>query len=99
MSMRRPAMLRYNSWVGECVDFLEASPNAAASDKILIGWVRLLIIAEEFSTSLSFDDPANMPNLSEPRVQLMVKSFEKRLEIWKGSLGPVAENGQDTPPY
>lgn len=90
-------MLRYNSWLSDCVDFLESTPDAISSDKILIGWVRLLIIAEEASTSLSFDDPGNMPSLSEHRVQLMLKSFEKRLDIWKDGIGPLArENGKNS---
>jgi hypothetical protein len=90
-------MLRYSSWLSDCVDFLEAAPDAAATDKILIGWVRLLIIAEEASTSLSFDDPGNMPSLSEPRIQIMLKSFEKRLEIWKDGLEPDGQNGEYVP--
>jgi hypothetical protein len=89
-------MLRYNRWLSDCIDVLETSPDAVASDKILIGWVRLLIIAEEASTSLSFDDPGDMPSLSEHRVQLMLKSFEKRLEIWKDNLEIAGkENGKN----
>jgi hypothetical protein len=71
---------------------MEGTPDAAPSDKLLIGWVRLMCIAEEISTSFSFDDPGKMPNLSEPRVQLMLKSFEKRLEAWKDSLDPSGVN-------
>ena len=94
MSMRRPPMLRYNSWVGDCLKYLEAAPNAAPSDKLLIGWVKLLNIAEEVASSLSFDDPRNMPSLSEPRVQLMLKSFEKQLETWKDGLITGGANGE-----
>jgi hypothetical protein len=82
MSMRRPGMLRYTVWVTECVEFLDAAPDSVPSDKLLIGWVRLLSISEEASTSLSFDDPGNMPSLAEPRIQHILRSFEKRLDSW-----------------
>lgn len=98
MSMRRPAMLRYNSWVNECLEFLDAAPDAVTSDKLLIGWVKLLSIAEEVSTSLSFDDPGNMPSLAEPRVQHMLKSFEKRLDSWKAGLDSSGINGEENQP-
>ena len=87
-------MLRYTSWVTECLDFLDAAPDALSSDKLLIGWVKLLSISEEASTSLSFDDPGNMPSLAEPRVQHILKSFEKRLDSWKTNQDSRGINGE-----
>jgi hypothetical protein len=92
--MRRPAMLRYNNWVSECADFLTITPAAGPSDKILVSWFKLLSISEEITTSLSFDDPGSTPSLSEPRVQYLVKSFEKRLADWKAGLDSTNSNGK-----
>lgn len=88
MSMRRPNFLRYNKWIGDCLDSVANYPKATQQDRYLVTWVKLLRITEELGTSLSFDDPSNMADLSEPSVQLKVASFEKTLEAWKKACEP-----------
>ncbi|KAH8679662.1 hypothetical protein BGZ60DRAFT_481025 [Tricladium varicosporioides] len=83
MSMRRPNMIRYNSWVHECIAFLDANGKPECMDNLLIGWVTLLQIGEEITTSFSFDDPANTVNLAENHVQLMLVGFERKLQAWR----------------
>ena len=82
MSLRRPNMLRVSSHIRECVDYLERSPNAVPSDRTLLAWVKLIMIAEEISNSLAYDDPGGIASISELRTQLMLKDFNKRLESW-----------------
>jgi hypothetical protein len=91
--MRRPNMLRYNTWLGECLEVVANNPNPLPFDKYLVGWAQLSKIAEEIHSSFSFDDPGNMVNLSEPRVQIMLNSFVKALEAWRRSLGPEGSHG------
>lgn len=83
MSMRRPNMLRFNNWIGECLETFASSPNQSKLDKYLVAWVRLIKITEELGGSLAFEDPSNMADLSESRVRILVGGFEKALDSWK----------------
>ena len=49
---------------------------------------------EECSTSFAFDDPSASISLEEPRIQLMLKGFEKKLKNWRESLVPGVMNGE-----
>jgi hypothetical protein len=93
-SMRRINMLRFNNWMSDCVEVLENNPNASSFDKNLIAWVKILKITEDLVTSLSLDDPSNMADLSESRVQIMTTSFEKELETWKATFQPDGSNSR-----
>jgi len=88
MSMRRPNMIRFNKWGAECLEVLSSSPSRLPSDGWFCQWLKLLVIAEDIYTSFSFDDENNIADLSETRVQFMLKSFEKRLDEWKKGLTP-----------
>jgi len=95
MSMRRPNMLRSNSWLKECLDYVEANANPSYLDNCLVAWVNLLQITEEICSSFSYDDPGNMANIAEPRVQITLSGFEKKLLAWKERFEPTgAINGR-----
>ncbi|KAL9011916.1 MAG: hypothetical protein Q9180_009141 [Flavoplaca navasiana] len=47
---------------------------------------------EQYSTAISWDDPANMDSLAEPRVQYTTSGFHKQLKDWKESLAPGVLN-------
>lgn len=94
VNMRRPNMLRFNSWMKECVNFLENLPMATVFDKRLIARVRLQNIAEEFASSLSLEDPDDSSIVLDSRTQLTVKAFERRLKTWKESVEPEIINGK-----
>lgn len=83
MSLRRPNMLRYSSWIQECLETITSNPKISKLDRLLIYWVKLLKISEDIGTAFRFDDPGNMPDLSEARAQIMMGGFEKKLEDWK----------------
>ncbi|TVY44845.1 Transcriptional regulator [Lachnellula occidentalis] len=83
MSMRRPNMLRSNSWLKECLEYVDANANPLYLDNCLVAWVSILQITEEICTSFSFDDPGNMANLAETRIQITLSGFEKKLLAWK----------------
>jgi hypothetical protein len=76
-------MLRFNKWINHCLEAVANNPRASRLDGYLVQWVRVTKIQEELGLSLSFDDPSNMADLSEPMVQLKVAGFEKALEAWK----------------
>lgn len=83
MSMRRPNMLRSNSWLKECLEYVDANANPLYLDNCLVAWVSILQITEQICTSFSFDDPGNMINLAETRIQFTLSGFEKKLLAWK----------------
>ena len=96
MSLRRPNMLRSNSYVRECVEYVERSPNALDSDRMLTAWVRLIMIGEEISTSFSYDDPGGIACITELKSQLMLKDFGRRLEDWYTNVPEADMNGSLT---
>ncbi|KAK0284189.1 hypothetical protein LTR35_005904 [Friedmanniomyces endolithicus] len=99
LSMRRPNMLRVSSYVRECVEYLHRSLDALPSDRILVHWLRLVMIAEEVSVSFSYDDPGGIASITELRAQLMLKDFEKRLTAWWGSVPMEDRHGNLTIMY
>ena len=92
MILRRPNMLRHNSWIDSCTETLARNPNPHPLDGTLLGWVRLMKITESIHTSISFDDFGNLAKLSDPRTQLLVSGFEKELAQWRKSLKVASIN-------
>lgn len=86
-------MLRFSNYMAECIEFLENSPNAVLNDHRLVAWIQLQRIMEECSTSFAFDDSSATVSLEEPRVQLMLKGFEKKLKGWRENMMPGVMNG------
>ncbi len=80
-------MLRSNKWVDECLESVANNSSALWTDKYLVSWIRLIKITEEIGSAFSFEDPSNMADLSEPRVQLIQSGFGKMLDAWKESVG------------
>jgi len=76
-------MLRYNRWVGECLDSLANNPNASQTDRYLVSWIRLIRISEEIGLAFGFEDVSSMANLSEPRTQIVMSGLQKKLQSWK----------------
>ena len=99
--MRRPNMLRLNRWLSECLETLATHPAASKWDRRLVAWVKLFKITDDIGVSFSFEDPTNMPNLAESRIQIMMAGFEKALEVWKNQLDSDASSDGKilNPPY
>ncbi|TKA26788.1 hypothetical protein B0A50_04234 [Salinomyces thailandicus] len=93
LSLRRPNMLRANSYVRECADYLTQAPDALPTDRSLVAWARLIMIAEEISVSFSYDDPGGIASLTELRTQLMHRDFLKRLTSWYEGVSDPDMNG------
>jgi hypothetical protein len=97
LSTRRPTMLRYNNWISDCTEYLQKSSAATLLDKQLAAWVGLLRLCEEITSSFGYDN--DVVSLSEPRVQLMLKSFEKRFELWSRDLDSELWTGKKLSSY
>ncbi|RMY82540.1 hypothetical protein D0862_11978 [Hortaea werneckii] len=92
LALRRPNMLRANSYVRECAEYLEQSQDSLPTDATLVVWSRLIMIAEEISVSFAYDDPGGIASIAELRTQLMHKDFQKRLVNWYDSVPAKAMN-------
>ncbi|KAF2726147.1 hypothetical protein K431DRAFT_213930, partial [Polychaeton citri CBS 116435] len=86
LSLRRPSMLRVNSYVRECIEYLQTSPNAVPTDRSFVAWCKLMIISEEICQGFSYDDYVGMGQIEDLRTQLMLRDFEKRLSDWEKSI-------------
>ncbi|KAH8657458.1 hypothetical protein BGZ60DRAFT_531622 [Tricladium varicosporioides] len=88
MGLRRPNLIRWTPFMADCIEFLEASPEAAPSDRVLCQWVRSQHIAEEIGTQFSMDDPMATVSIADSKVQYALKGFERDLEKWSSQITP-----------
>jgi hypothetical protein len=88
MGLRRPNLIRWTSFMAECVDVLETSPEALPSDMTLCQWVKSQQIAEEVGTQFSMDDPSATISIADQKVQYALKGFERELEKWSSQVPP-----------
>ncbi|TAQ88992.1 hypothetical protein B7494_g2656 [Chlorociboria aeruginascens] len=82
MGLRRPNLIRWTSYMADCIEVLESSPEAVLSDKLLCQWVRSQHIAEEIGTQFAMDDPTANISIADLKVQYALKGFERDLEKW-----------------
>lgn len=88
MGLRRPNLIRWTSFMAECVDVLQTSSEALPSDMALCQWVKSQQIAEEVGTQFSMDDPSATISIADPKVQYALKGFERELEKWSSQVPP-----------
>ncbi|KAI0429241.1 hypothetical protein F5Y09DRAFT_310821 [Xylaria sp. FL1042] len=79
MALHRPNLIRWQSFMTECMDILESSPEAARSDKYLCHLVWTHRLAEEVGIQFSMDDPSIFVNITEQKVQYALRGFERDL--------------------
>lgn len=94
MGLRRPNLIRWGPFMVDCIEFLETSPEAAPSDKVLCQWVRSQHIAEEVGTQFSMDDPMATVTIADAKVQYALKGFERDLEKWSDQVPPGVQSSK-----
>lgn len=94
MGLRRPNLIRWTPFMADCIEFLETSPDAAASDKVLCQWVRSQHMAEEVGTQFSMDDPMANVSIADSKVQYALKGFERDLEKWSSQIPAECQSGR-----
>jgi hypothetical protein len=92
MGLRRPNLIRWSSFMADCIDVLENSPEALPSDKVLCQWVRSQHITEEVGTQFSMDDPGANVSIADQKVQFALKGFERDLEKWSSQIPPEVQS-------
>ena len=91
MRVRGPNILSFNSWMAESLSLLDKSPLLV--DQRIAAWVRLQRIADEATTAFGLDDASTSFSLDELRMQVTLRSFERRMEEWKQSTAPGVLDG------
>ncbi|KAF3932629.1 hypothetical protein ABW19_dt0200584 [Dactylella cylindrospora] len=91
MSLRRPNLLRYAPYMGDCIEFIESSPEATVNDKVICQWIKLQRITEEVGIAFGYEDSVAKVNLAETRIQFALKGFERQLEEWEKNLPKECE--------
>ncbi|KAI9841773.1 MAG: hypothetical protein M1838_003418 [Thelocarpon superellum] len=86
LSLRRINLIRWTSYMDDCLNVLQSSPDALPSDRLLCQWVRMQHIADEVGFQFSMDDPAGNLSLSDSKTQYALKGFERQLEDWHAHL-------------
>ncbi|CAL3962220.1 unnamed protein product [Diplocarpon coronariae] len=92
MGLRRPNLVRWTTFMAECVEVLETSPDALPSDKNFCQWIRSQRIAEDIGTRFSMDDPGAKVSIADPTVQHALKGFEVELDDWVNQIPPEANS-------
>lgn len=83
-------MLRVSSYIRDCADMLERSPEVP-TDLTIVAWARLLMIGEEISTAFSYDDVGGVALLTDVRTQKLLKGFAAQLSSWQDSVPDIAK--------
>ncbi|POS79750.1 hypothetical protein DHEL01_v201845 [Diaporthe helianthi] len=86
MALHRPFLLRWTSFMTECMDILESSPEAAPTDKYFCHLVWTHRLAEEIGFQFCMDDPSVSVSLSDHMTQHTIRSFERELDKHKAQV-------------
>lgn len=86
MALHRPNLIRWNSFMTECVDILESSPEVAPTDKYLCHLVWTHKLAEDVGIQFAMDDPATTINIADTKTQYTLRGFERDLDKYKSSI-------------
>lgn len=84
MRFKRPNILLFNSWMEECLIMLQKSKSL--EDKRIVAQLKLQRIADEANTAFGFDDASTSFTLSELRMQIILRIFERRMQEWRNSV-------------
>ncbi|KAF2851708.1 hypothetical protein T440DRAFT_394460 [Plenodomus tracheiphilus IPT5] len=84
MRLKRPNMLLFNSWMEECFVMLQKSK--LLEDKRIVAQLKLQRIADEANTAFGFDDASTSFSLSELRMQIILRIFDRRMQDWRKSV-------------
>lgn len=88
MALHRPNLVRWSPFMSECVEVLENSPDAAATDKYFCHLVWTHRLAEEVGMQFALDDPTAVITLTDPRTQYALRGLERDLEKYSASISP-----------
>ncbi|KAI1437618.1 hypothetical protein GGR50DRAFT_692135 [Xylaria sp. CBS 124048] len=83
MALHRPNLVRWQSFIPECLNILETSGDAAPGDAYLCHLVWTHRLAEEVGLHFSIDDPSVLVNIADPNIQQTLAVFERDLASYQ----------------
>ncbi|XP_044724821.1 C6 transcription factor (War1) [Hirsutella rhossiliensis] len=87
MSLHRPNLIRWSSFMTESLDLLASSPDAAPTDQYLCHLVWTHRKGEEIGVQFSMDDPGAAPvNITDARTQYALRALERDLAKYRASV-------------
>lgn len=92
MALHRPNLVRWTSFMADCMEVLQTSPEAAPTDRYFCHLVWTHRLAEEVGTQFAMDDPAIVPNITDSRTQYSLRMLERDLEKYSRAV-PKEEMG------
>ncbi|OAL30291.1 hypothetical protein AYO20_08769 [Fonsecaea nubica] len=84
---RKPCMLTYTQYLDDCASSLAADPQHP-SDTTLVHYVRTLRLAEEVTYHFDHGSKEKVGELTDEKVQILVRALSRQLEDWKAALPP-----------
>jgi hypothetical protein len=98
MSLRAPNVMRWTRLMDKCLEVLETSPAALASDKVLCQHIRLQHITEEFAMQLSAEETS--PDKSRAiQNQMTHRELKRRLNEWRMDVADGCWDGKSSFPF
>lgn len=91
VTLRYQPMIRWSTYIEECLDFFATSPAALPSDHTLCALVKVTHIMEDVATAFHMDDPASDVQVEDPSTQYSLKVFERRIADWKRDCGKALQ--------
>ena len=82
---KRSSMLPYTQYLDDCANSLATDPQYA-SDPTLVHLIRSLRIAEETTYTFDHGSKEKIGELSDEKIQLLVRALSKQTEDWRASL-------------
>ncbi|KIW70790.1 hypothetical protein PV04_03030 [Phialophora macrospora] len=86
---RRPSMLPYSQYLEDCGSSLAADPQYC-TDPTLIHMVRGMRVAEEATHTFDHGSRERIGELSDEKIEILVRALAKQTEEWRASLPPGA---------
>ena len=78
MGKKRPSLVRPNAYLDDCILKLPVAEDSVSSDRVLVHWVKLQILADDLTVQISPD----VVNLTETKARVAYKAFERQLKDW-----------------
>ena len=94
--LRRPHLLRWNSYTHECLEILGSAEDALPSDAWLCQIIRAEHIVEEVHFQFGMDDPMSSVSLLDRNTEAYVKFFERKMVDWRAKVTPDMPTGKYT---
>ncbi|KAI2626340.1 hypothetical protein GGS21DRAFT_529974 [Xylaria nigripes] len=89
MALHRPNLIRWQSFMTECMEILQSSVESAPGDRYLCHLVWTHHLAEEVGVVFSLDDPSIIVNVTDRKIHHTLRLLERDLARYKQSLPQV----------